>query len=73
MTVKQLEQRVNDLERRVTELQAQNSKPKKGWRALIGLSTGDPVMHEAMKLAMQYREEDRRKARKSVQRKKPKK
>ena len=73
MTVKQLEQRVNDLERRVTELQAQHTKPKKGWRALIGLSTDDPIMQEAMNLAMKYREDDRRKARKPVQRKKQKK
>ena len=69
MTVKQIEQRLNDLERRVCELQAQQSPPKKGWRALIGLSTDDPIMQEAMSLAMQYREEDRRKARKSKTRK----
>ncbi len=74
MTVKQLEQRVNDLEKRVSELQAQQTKPKKkGWRALIGLSTDDPIMQEAMNLAMKYREDDRRKARKPVQRKKQKK
>ena len=73
MTVKQIEQRLNDLERRVSELQAQQSPPKKGWRALIGLSTNDPIMQEAMSLAMQYREEDRRKARKPAKRKKPKK
>ena len=65
MTVKQIEQRLNDLEKRVSELQAQRSPAKKGWRALIGLSTDDPLMQEAMSLAMKYREEDRRKGRKS--------
>jgi hypothetical protein len=73
MTVKQIEQRLNELERQVSELQAQRSPVKKGWRALIGLSTDDPIMHEAMSLALKYREEDRRKARKPAKRKKPKK
>lgn len=73
MTVKQLEQRLHELERRVSALQAQRTPVKQGWRALIGLSTDDPIMQEAMALAMKYREEDRRKARKPVKRKKPKK
>jgi len=67
MTVKQIEQRLNDLERQVSELRAQQSPAKKGWRALIGLSTDNPIMQEAMSLAIQYREEDRRKARKLKQ------
>lgn len=35
-------------------------QPKDGWRALIGIGTDDPVMKEVMKLAMKYREDNRR-------------
>jgi phage-related minor tail protein len=73
MTAKQLEQRLNALEKRVSAMQSQSKPAKKGWRALIGLSTDDPIMQEAMALAIKYREEDRREAKKRVKRKKPKK
>ena len=60
MTVKQFEERLTKLERRVAELQATQQQPKDGWRALIGIGTDDPVMKEVMKLAMKYREDNRR-------------
>lgn len=69
MTNKQLEQRLHLLEQQVASLQA-NDKARHGWRALIGLATDDPIMKEASRLALQYREEDRKKARKTKTRRK---
>lgn len=69
MTIKQLEARVAKLEQELATLQ-QKAKPKKeGWRALVGIATDDPVMKEAMSLAMKYREDDRRKARRKPRKK----
>lgn len=60
MTVKQLEQRLTTLERRVSELSVSQQNTRDGWRALIGIGTDDPVIKEVMKLALKYREDNRR-------------
>jgi len=68
MTNKQIEKRIEQLEREVAELKkdSQSSlKPdeaKKGWRAWVGAFSGDPFMKEAFAIAQEYRERDRRKA-----------
>lgn len=64
MTMKQLEQRLQILEQQVASLQS-NDKARHGWRALIGLATDDPIMKEVSRLALQYREKERKTARKS--------
>lgn len=64
MTLKQLEKRLTLLEEQVCALQLE--KARHGWRALIGLSTDDPVMKEVCKLALESREAERRKARKKI-------
>lgn len=70
MTTRQMEERLTLLEKRVTEMQAHQSRTKQGWQALIGIGTDDPVMKEVMKLALQYREQDRRATRPRSKRKK---
>lgn len=73
MTTKQLEKRVAQLEQEVAELKKQQSvqpnEPKKGWRAWVGMATDDPFMKEVFQAAQQYREENRREARKADKRK----
>jgi hypothetical protein len=66
MTMKQLEERLIRLEHQMNVL---TNKPAQGWRALIGLSTDDPIMKKAMKLALQSRKEDRLKAKLGSKRK----
>lgn len=70
MTTKQIEQRLANLERQVSDLQTRHPKPNQGWQALIGIGTDDPVIKEVMKLAMKYREQDRRATRPKTKRKK---
>lgn len=68
MTIKQIEQRLEQLEREVAELKKDSQStsptagPKKGWRAWVGAFSGDPFMKEAFAIAQEYRERDRRKA-----------
>lgn len=70
MTTKQIEQRLANLERQVSDLQTRHTQPSQGWEALIGIGTDDPVIKEVMKLAMKYREQDRRATRPRTKRKK---
>jgi len=75
MTMKQIEKRLEQLEREVAELRKDSpptpkpEEPKKGWRAWIGAFSGDPFMKEAFAIAEKYRERDRLKA-KGVKRRK---
>jgi hypothetical protein len=76
MTMKQLEARLEQLEKEVAELRLQSlpkqktAEPeKKGWRAWVGMATDDPWMKEAFALAQQYREKSRQEARRPPKRK----
>jgi hypothetical protein len=75
MTQVTLEERLNALEKQLTELQAQVQKLSrpKDWRNVVGMFEGDEVMKRILDNARKIREEDRRrtrpKATKSKQRK----
>lgn len=70
-----LEQRVEELESRVVELQAQlraAQQPAKDWRRTIGAFTDDAGMQEILQGAMRLREKDRSMTRaKSKSKRKP--
>jgi len=66
MSPQQIEQRLARLESRVEKLQAELSATKrraKDWRSTAGAFTDDPGMQEILKVAMQLREEDRKRTR----------
>jgi hypothetical protein len=67
MSRQSLEDRVAELEGRVTELQtelrASSQGKAKDWKRTIGAFTGDAGMQEILKEAMRLREADRRKSR----------
>ena len=65
MTLKQLEARVAKLEKDLVLLQQKIEPKKEGWRAWVGIATNDPMMKEAFAFAEEYREKDRRKARRT--------
>lgn len=52
-----LEQRIEELERKVAELTAAAATPKKDWRRSIGIFANDPDFDEAMRLGREYREQ----------------
>ncbi len=54
-----LEQRVQELEKKVAELSAQSIPPprKKDWRRTIGIFQNDPEFEEAVRLGREYREQ----------------
>jgi hypothetical protein len=60
-----LQSRVEQLERRVQELEqaVASQRPAKDWRRTIGAFTDDPGMMELFREAMRLREDDRKKAR----------
>lgn len=73
MTNKQIEQRLELLEREVAELRADKLPKKDWWKSWAGIATDDPLMKEAFQLALKYREDNRKEARrkgKSTRRKK---
>ena len=54
-----LEQRVEQLEKKVAELSARpvRSNGKKNWRRTIGVFHNDPDFEEAVRLGREYREQ----------------
>jgi hypothetical protein len=54
-----LEQRVEELEKKVAELSAEQSGAirKKDWRRTIGIFKNDPDFEEAARLGREYREQ----------------
>ena len=68
-----LEQRLSALERQVAELKAAPAASAPGphdWQRTIGMFTGDEVMKRIDAAALEYREADRRKARRQWARRK---
>ena len=67
MTVKELEQRLIDLERQVkelsSELAAAKCRPNKNWLAAVEKFAGDEDLLSIFADAQKLREEDRKKAR----------
>ncbi len=63
MTNKQLEQRLEQLEREVAELRGDKLPKKDWWKSWVGIATDDPYMKEAFRLALKYREDNRKEAR----------
>jgi hypothetical protein len=66
MSPRALEQRLASLESEVAALRAEllaSKRPAKDWRRTIGAFTDDEGMKEIMKMAMQLREEDRKRTR----------
>ncbi len=61
MSTKVLEQTVNDLQRRVTELEGRISgKAGDGWRRIVGAAENDQHFAEAMALGAKWRKEANR-------------
>jgi hypothetical protein len=67
MAKSDIESRVDALEREVQELRAAVIKPQpeKDWRRTVGMFGDDPVMRRIMKNALQYREDNRKAAKRS--------
>ena len=66
MSPQALEKRLASLEQEVAALRAEllaSKRPAKDWRRTAGAFTDDPGMQEIMKVAMQLREEDRKRTR----------
>jgi hypothetical protein len=65
MTRATLEERMNALEKRVEELQAQVQKlaRPKDWRNIVGIFEGNEGMKQVFEEARRIREEDRRRTR----------
>jgi hypothetical protein len=65
MTRATLEERMNALEKRVEELQAQVQKlaRPKDWRNIVGIFEGNEGMKQIFEEARRIREEDRRRTR----------
>ena len=61
MSTKVLEQTVNDLQRRVTELEGRISgKVSDGWRKIVGAAKNDQYFAEAMRLGAKWRKKANR-------------
>jgi len=61
MSTKVLEQAVNDLQRRVTELEGRISgKARDGWRKIVGAASNDHHFAEAMRLGAKWRKKANR-------------
>ena len=61
MSTKVLEQTVNDLQRRVTELEGRISgKARDGWRKIVGAAKNDQHFAEAMRLGAKWRKKANR-------------
>ncbi len=61
MSTKVLEQTVNDLQRRVTELEGRISgKAHDGWRKIVGAAKNDQHFAEAMVLGAKWRKKANR-------------
>ena len=71
MKQRALEERLAALEKQMGELQAAVDKiaQPKDWRSTIGMFAGDEVMRRINEAALQYREADRKKARRRYARK----
>ncbi len=67
--LKDLESRLTSLEREVRELRTKlGEQTKVPWyRQIVGAFKDDPVFDEIVRLGSQYRESDRRRARRRVQ------
>jgi hypothetical protein len=67
-----LEERVKALEQQVAELQAAlaNGTPLKDWRSTVGMFSGDETMKRIDEAGRQWREAERRKARRKPAKKK---
>lgn len=63
MTNKQIEQRLEQLEREVAELRGDKLPKRDWWKSWAGIATDDPHMKEAFRLALKYREDNRKEAR----------
>ncbi len=67
MTLKQLEARVAEMEKELTQLRVlvngHAAPRKKDWRRTIGMFAGDEMAKRIDAFALKYREDDRRKAR----------
>lgn len=64
MAAGSLEERVANLEAQMAELLLlrRSSEGKKDWRKTLGMFTGDELMRQICKNALEYREEDRRRS-----------
>ena len=74
MTIRALEQRLAALEQEVAVLKASfaNGAKVKDWESTVGMFHGDEVMRRIADNALRFREEDRRKARRKINRASPK-
>lgn len=72
-SIRKLVDRVSALEQEVADMKERiRANPAKDWRRTVGMFSGDEMMKQIDELARQYREADRRRARratKSVRRK----
>lgn len=62
------ETRLTRLEDDVRQIKSmlQNGPPKRGWQAMVGSLSGDPVYDEIRKVTMELIEKDRRRARRAA-------
>lgn len=61
MSTKTLEKTVTDLQRRVAELENKiDSKPRDGWKRVVGAAKNDTHFSEAMKLGAEWRKKANR-------------
>ena len=60
MSTKVLEQTITDLQRRVAEIEARLSKPREGWKKIVGAARDDHHFSEAMRLGAKWRRQANR-------------
>ena len=58
---KKLEQRIDELERRVAQVESKSAEDVPGWLKNAGWAANDPIYEEAMKLGAQWRMKENRK------------